>query len=380
MPATLRLRPLGAARGPGRRLHRRPRRDSAISTPTSCTSRGASATATRSQRELRELEADTYLIELKGAAIDLVAEDALARGRRVVLAGERRRRARARRGAARARPGGGDRLMHPHYRDPLPLGDPDGLPYSKGVMARALVVAGVGDRVRLRARDAPRARSDRDAARRAVELERLEEVADEVLGEAEGAQVSSAPARASRRCSALDVPIVLLVGGATGTGQVDGRDRGRAPARDHARHLDRLHPPDDPRVLPAHDDAAPSTTRASRPAAPAASVEAGFLEQTPQRARRRRGLDRAGAQRGLVDGDRGRPPRAGDGPDRDRRARCSSTPCFASRASRCTAPTSSSATRRPAACGRSTSTSTGSTRSGCSRTASSSAPSATACR
>ena len=34
----------------------------------------------------RALDADTYLTELKGAAIDLVAEDALARGRRVVLA------------------------------------------------------------------------------------------------------------------------------------------------------------------------------------------------------------------------------------------------------------------------------------------------------
>jgi cyclic 2,3-diphosphoglycerate synthetase len=38
------------------------------------------------RRELATLEADTYLTELKGAAIDLVAEDALARGRRVVLA------------------------------------------------------------------------------------------------------------------------------------------------------------------------------------------------------------------------------------------------------------------------------------------------------
>ncbi len=36
--------------------------------------------------ELERLEADTYLVELKGAAIDLVAEHALARGRRVVLA------------------------------------------------------------------------------------------------------------------------------------------------------------------------------------------------------------------------------------------------------------------------------------------------------
>jgi cyclic 2,3-diphosphoglycerate synthetase len=36
--------------------------------------------------ELSQLEADTYLVELKGAAIDVVVEDALARGRRVVLA------------------------------------------------------------------------------------------------------------------------------------------------------------------------------------------------------------------------------------------------------------------------------------------------------
>ncbi len=38
------------------------------------------------RRELAALDADTYLTELKGAAIDLVAEDALARGRRIVLA------------------------------------------------------------------------------------------------------------------------------------------------------------------------------------------------------------------------------------------------------------------------------------------------------
>ncbi len=37
-------------------------------------------------RELSGLEADTYLVEIKGAAIDLVAEHALARGRRVVAA------------------------------------------------------------------------------------------------------------------------------------------------------------------------------------------------------------------------------------------------------------------------------------------------------
>jgi cyclic 2,3-diphosphoglycerate synthetase len=36
--------------------------------------------------ELERVEADTYLIEVKGAAIDLVAEHALAHGRRVVIA------------------------------------------------------------------------------------------------------------------------------------------------------------------------------------------------------------------------------------------------------------------------------------------------------
>jgi cyclic 2,3-diphosphoglycerate synthetase len=37
--------------------------------------------------ELASLDADTYLVELKGAAIDVVAEHALERGKRVVLAG-----------------------------------------------------------------------------------------------------------------------------------------------------------------------------------------------------------------------------------------------------------------------------------------------------
>jgi cyclic 2,3-diphosphoglycerate synthetase len=37
-------------------------------------------------RELEALDADTYLVELKGAAIDVVAEHALAAGKRVVAA------------------------------------------------------------------------------------------------------------------------------------------------------------------------------------------------------------------------------------------------------------------------------------------------------
>ena len=55
--------------------------------------------------DLARVDADTYLVEVKGAAIDVVAEHALARGRRVVLAPERRRRTRVRRGAPCPRAG-----------------------------------------------------------------------------------------------------------------------------------------------------------------------------------------------------------------------------------------------------------------------------------
>jgi 2-phosphoglycerate kinase len=107
--------------------------------------------------------------------------------------------------------------MHPHYPDPLPLGDPDGLPYSKGMMARALLAAGVG----IEQAYVLAMRLDGELAEDGspvVDLERFEEVAAEVLGETEGAQVIVRMRRlASLR--ALDMPIVLLVGGATGTGK-----------------------------------------------------------------------------------------------------------------------------------------------------------------
>ncbi|HEY4346410.1 MAG TPA: hypothetical protein VGM80_02400 [Gaiellaceae bacterium] len=107
--------------------------------------------------------------------------------------------------------------MHPHYRDPLPLGDPDGMPYSKGLMARALVSAGVG--IEPAYTLAARLELDLVAAREpAAALERLEEAAAEALGEREGAVIVMRMRRlASLR--GLDVPIVLLVGGATGTGK-----------------------------------------------------------------------------------------------------------------------------------------------------------------
>jgi 2-phosphoglycerate kinase len=106
--------------------------------------------------------------------------------------------------------------MQPHYRDPLPLGD-DGFPYSKGMMARALLSAGVS--VDSAYELATRLELDLVATRsRAVEPERFEHVAAELLGEAEGGRVVQRMRRLAA-LRALDVPIVLLVGGATGTGK-----------------------------------------------------------------------------------------------------------------------------------------------------------------
>jgi len=107
--------------------------------------------------------------------------------------------------------------MQPHYRDPLPLGEPAGFPYSKGMMARALLAAGVS--VDSAYELATRLELDIvGVGGRAVELDRFEEVAVELLGEAEGGQVVLRMRRLAA-LRALDVPIVLLVGGATGTGK-----------------------------------------------------------------------------------------------------------------------------------------------------------------
>ena len=233
--------------------------------------------------------------------------------------------------------------MQPHYRDPLPLGEPDGLPYSKGVMARALVAAGVAHRVGLRARDAARARPGRAGEPRG----RARAARG---GRRRGARRGRGRRRSFSACGALaalrrSTCRSSCWSAARPARQVDGRDRGGPPARDHPRHLDRLHPPDDPRVLPADADAVRPLLELRGRRRRAASIEAGFLEQTRNvlvgvEASIERALDR-----GLVDGDRGRPPRAGAGADRDRGRARSSTPCFGSRAPRSTAATSSSATR-----------------------------------
>jgi 2-phosphoglycerate kinase len=103
------------------------------------------------------------------------------------------------------------------HTEPLPLGGRDGVPYSKGLMARALMVTGVpADRAYELAR-----RLEQDLAAHGsdeVDLERLEELAVEVLGAAEGEQAARR-LRRYRELQELDLPILLLVGGATGTGK-----------------------------------------------------------------------------------------------------------------------------------------------------------------
>ena len=83
--ADLRLRPLGALPGRVAVFTAGPAETSHLEADVVHVSRSLGDRKTL-DRELAALEADTYLTELKGAAIDLVAEHALARGRHVVLA------------------------------------------------------------------------------------------------------------------------------------------------------------------------------------------------------------------------------------------------------------------------------------------------------
>src|SRR4051794_25104738 len=86
-----------------------------------------------------------------------------------------------------ASPLGSASMTEPRRIMPLPLGGEHGLPYSRGLMARALMAVGVPpDRAYALARYV----GDDVAARGAsvVELERLELLAVEILGEEEGGE------------------------------------------------------------------------------------------------------------------------------------------------------------------------------------------------
>jgi 2-phosphoglycerate kinase len=108
-------------------------------------------------------------------------------------------------------------VSHRRHAAPLPLGGEDGLPYSKGLMARALIAAGVSA---VRAYELA-SRIDRElteTGRDSIELDRCREVAQDVLGDDEGGAAIDRLLR-FRDLQELDLPIILLVGGATGTGK-----------------------------------------------------------------------------------------------------------------------------------------------------------------
>jgi len=102
------------------------------------------------------------------------------------------------------------------FGEPLPLGD-DTLPYSKGLMARALIATGVpADRAYQLARAV-----EVDLAgtgERTVGFERFAEVAREVLGEEAGDHAAQSLRRLDD-LNALDMPLIVLIGGTTGTGK-----------------------------------------------------------------------------------------------------------------------------------------------------------------
>jgi 2-phosphoglycerate kinase len=91
------------------------------------------------------------------------------------------------------------------------------LPYSKGLLARALMGTGVSA---VRAYElALRVESDLiDRGARSIDLDRLDELAREVLGEKEGSEAVRR-LRRYEELRRLDLPLILLIGGATGTGK-----------------------------------------------------------------------------------------------------------------------------------------------------------------
>ncbi len=104
----------------------------------------------------------------------------------------------------------------PRHGEPLPLGG-GAFPYSKGMMARALIAAGApADSAYQLAR-----RIELDLAEtgeRSLDVDRLDLLAREILGEDAGERTVQRLRRLAD-LQALDVPIVVLVGGTTGTGK-----------------------------------------------------------------------------------------------------------------------------------------------------------------
>jgi 2-phosphoglycerate kinase len=108
-------------------------------------------------------------------------------------------------------------MRQPRRVDPHPFGGQDGLPYSKGVMARALIATGVSA---VRSYElASRVEQDlRARGASAADLEHLRGLAVDVLGEDDGRVAVERLVRYAELRS-LELPIIVLVGGGTGTGK-----------------------------------------------------------------------------------------------------------------------------------------------------------------
>ena len=102
-------------------------------------------------------------------------------------------------------------------RQVIPLALGDDVPFSKGLLARALIVTGLDpERAHTIARCADKDLADRNAT--SLDLDRLGEITADVIGDDEAYRTI----RRLRRLDALqrlDEPLLLLVGGATGTGK-----------------------------------------------------------------------------------------------------------------------------------------------------------------
>jgi 2-phosphoglycerate kinase len=108
-------------------------------------------------------------------------------------------------------------VTQPRHNEPVPLGGAGSPPYSKGLMARALMAVGVRA---VPAYELAR-RIDEDIDARAadgIDLDRLALLAVNLLGEVEGIEAVRR-LRSYRELRELDLPIILLIGGATGTGK-----------------------------------------------------------------------------------------------------------------------------------------------------------------
>jgi 2-phosphoglycerate kinase len=103
------------------------------------------------------------------------------------------------------------------HSEPLPLGGDQGPPYSKGLMARALMATGVGAVTAYEL--ARRIELDLDTSGAgSITLERIEELAVDLLGD-DGGRRAIRQLRRYGDFQELDLPIILLIGGATGTGK-----------------------------------------------------------------------------------------------------------------------------------------------------------------